>query len=88
MQLSPEIKIRSCKVLCNSSRFSEGCFLSVSGNLQNSETLETVIAVEVHNLDGELHHWRRKEQQLFNPRLENKNHTSSSLSCSDITQQY
>jgi len=72
MQLSPEIKIRSCKALCNSSHFSEGCFLSASGNLQNSETLETHVAVELHTLDGELHHWRRKEQKLLNPCLEHK----------------
>lgn len=72
MQLSPEIKIRSCKALCNSSHFSEGCFLSAPGNLQNSETLETHVAVELHTLDGELHHWRRKEQKLLNPCLEHK----------------
>jgi len=45
-------------------------FLPVSSDLLNNETLETVVAVELHGVDGELHHRAKNNQQLFNPSLE------------------
>lgn len=45
-------------------------FLPVSGDLLNSETLETVVAVKLHSGDGKMHHRGRNKQQLLNPSLE------------------
>lgn len=39
-------------------------FLPVSGDLLNSETLETVVAVKLHSGDGKMHHRGGNKQQL------------------------